>query len=519
MWRWIANAGAPMDCSLQWRWIGLLVMAVALPGGILPTEVLAEGERLVLDTGVGLAESQECDRPLVYQFGRAAHVDPRPRVYQVGRPRTVWHGDETIYVGPRPSGAVCDETGPDFEPTGCEETGCSDPACPSCGPIPGPIGEGLGRFVDSIGWYGWLSQGFTWNPDSPADRFNGPLTFNDRSNEYQMNQLYSVLERPVCADGCAWDIGGRVDLLYGTDYFFVTALGLETHPDGTPRWNSDSGPRGDGASLYGLAMPQAYAEVYAPAGYGLSAKLGHFYSILGYESAMDPENFFYSRSYARQYGEPFTHTGFIAEYGLTPALRILGGLTRGWDTWEDPNDAGGFLGGATWSCPDGVSAVSFAIHTGNEDPQGDQNRTVYTLVYERQLSRCCSYALEHVYGDESDAAFDNDQPTDARWYGIAQYLYWQCCPTTSLGLRAEWFRDRDNARVLGIPFDSLSEGGDYVEVSLGLRWEPCPRVLMRSEVRWDWSDVEAPQLDVLGMFDDFQDENQVTVATNLILRY
>src|SRR5207237_6129700 len=27
---------------------------------------------------------------------------------------------------------------------------------------------------------GWLAQGYVWNPYHPADRFNGPMTWNDR---------------------------------------------------------------------------------------------------------------------------------------------------------------------------------------------------------------------------------------------------------------------------------------------------------------------------------------------------
>ena len=45
--------------------------------------------------------------------------------------------------------------------------------------------------------------------------------------------------------------------------------------DLSPKWN---------AQRYGLAMPQVYAEVFCPWGNGLSMKLGHFYSILGYET-------------------------------------------------------------------------------------------------------------------------------------------------------------------------------------------------------------------------------------------
>ncbi|MCR4415687.1 MAG: porin, partial [Thermoguttaceae bacterium] len=42
---------------------------------------------------------------------------------------------------------------------------------------------------------GWLDQSFTWNPDSPRNRFNGPVTFFDRSNDYMLNQLYLITER------------------------------------------------------------------------------------------------------------------------------------------------------------------------------------------------------------------------------------------------------------------------------------------------------------------------------------
>src|SRR5690242_17830112 len=42
---------------------------------------------------------------------------------------------------------------------------------------------------------GNLAQGVTFNPQSPKDRFNGPVTWTDRSNEYQMNQLYLHAEK------------------------------------------------------------------------------------------------------------------------------------------------------------------------------------------------------------------------------------------------------------------------------------------------------------------------------------
>lgn len=406
-------------------------------------------------------------------------------------------------------------------PTGpqCGHAGCSGP----CGHPHYDLcqnGDCRGGGLAGINVYSWLANGFTWNSDSPEDRFNGPLTFNDRSNEYQLNQLYLVMERAVCGDACQWDIGGRVDLLYGTDYFFVQSTGLETRSDGTPRWNSSDGPRGDGAALYGLAMPQLYAEVYAPWGGGLSVKMGHFYTILGYESPMAVENFFYSHSYLKQYAEPFTHTGLLARYDFSPCFHLFGGFTRGWDTWEDNNDELGFLGGLSWDSADRRTSVAFTLHTGNEDETGENDRSAYSLVFSHKLSRCMTYVLQHDLGVEEDAELDNElNNDDAVWYGITNYLFYVLSPTTDFGLRVEWFRDQDNARVLGVPIRPVVDGGNYVGLTLGLNWHPSPLVQFRPELRWDRSDVEAPTLDVLGMFDDFQDKDQVTAAVDMILTF
>ena len=58
----------------------------------------------------------------------------------------------------------------------------------------------------------------TFNSLSPTNRWNGPVFTNDRSNEYEMNQLWLGWERAVKTDGCGWDIGGRIDLMYGSDW-------------------------------------------------------------------------------------------------------------------------------------------------------------------------------------------------------------------------------------------------------------------------------------------------------------
>jgi hypothetical protein len=201
-------------------------------------------------------------------------------------------------------------------------TSCSESEAESVGWLQQHLNcSGIGA-CSGIKVGGWLSQGFTWNPDRPDNRFNFPMTFNDRSNEYQLNQLYFFAEKPVKTDGCSWDCGGRIDVLLGTDYYFTTSTGWETNDDGTQNWNSEDGPRrqfGD-ARMYGIAVPQLYAEVYAPIGHGWDIKLGHFYTPMGYETVTSTGNFFYSHAYTHQYFEPFTHWGVMGTTNCTDSL-------------------------------------------------------------------------------------------------------------------------------------------------------------------------------------------------------
>ena len=86
-----------------------------------------------------------------------------------------------------------------------------------------------------------------------------------------LNQLYFVAEKKLSCD--CWGIGGRIDTIYGEDYFLAQSVGLEKHDDGSPHWNP---------KYYGLAIPQAYAEF----GYSdLSVKVGRFHRIIGDQSA------------------------------------------------------------------------------------------------------------------------------------------------------------------------------------------------------------------------------------------
>jgi len=98
--------------------------------------------------------------------------------------------------------------------------------------------------------------------------------------------------------GDGWDIGGRFDFMYGSDAVFTQAYGA---PQGN--WDLNLMPN-DASRFYKMALPQAYVEVFAPVGNGLSTKIGHFYTIIGNEVVTAPDNFFYSHAYTCSTANP-----------------------------------------------------------------------------------------------------------------------------------------------------------------------------------------------------------------------
>src|SRR5262245_42913520 len=180
---------------------------------------------------------------------------------------------------------------------------------------------------------GWIDGGIMGNSLAPATHFNGPVTFPDVDNG-QLNQFYGILQRTPAdmSKNCGWFLGGDVDFMWGSDYFFTTAAGLDgTSVGNIPRWGTSTTAAGGDAFRYGFAMPQLYAETDYD---DLRIKWGHFYTIIGYEVVPAIGNFFYTHSYTMQYGEPFTHTGVLASRSINDNWSWSGGIVSGWNDFN-----------------------------------------------------------------------------------------------------------------------------------------------------------------------------------------
>lgn len=352
---------------------------------------------------------------------------------------------------------------------------------------------------------GWLNAGVTINPDQPEDNFNGPVSFSDRVDELQLNQFYLFLERVAESSTEGWSLGGRFDFIFGSDAFYTRSMG-----DVGDHWDSHFLHQ----RIYGIAFPQAYLDIFAPIGNGLRLKLGEFYTLIGNESVTAPVNFFYSHSYTMQFGEPFSHTGVLANYVLTERMELTAGAVTGspfagWDgSFEHHLENWGFVGGLNYSSPQTGTSVAVTGTHGSESEARDVN--LYSIVAKQELGKNWHLTLQHDYGWMSKAANDSG----AEWYGVLGYLTLDINPQWTVGLRLEWFRDDDGVRV-GVPARYPSNSGhaaNYYAGTLGANWRPLPGLIIRPSVRYDLSN------DWLA-FDNGSSNQQLLISSDIVLNF
>lgn len=365
---------------------------------------------------------------------------------------------------------------------------------------------------------GWVNAGIGAN--NWGSPFNGPVVMSDRSWQGQVNQLYLVNERIADTGGEGWAWGGRVDLLFGTDSIYTTARGLDAYL--YPRYAIENVSLWSSSKDYGLAMPQLYADV---ARGEVSVRLGHFYSITGYESVPSPANFFYTHAYSMMY-QPFTFTGALGSWKPNDRFTLYSGIHDGWNNFSDPMPTTGlwaiknpsypgasstaaFIGGAAMKSDDDRQSLAMITTSGNElSPLGPLpadgslvgNRTLVSTVYTNKLGDRLEYVAQFDTAWQFNSGLGpgnaGQQPGLAQWYSFVNWLFWKFDDRWTGGLRVEYFRD-NNGYLFVLPYRNLAEAdnpgyytggfaGNFWDVTLGLNYRPSPRWVFRPELRYDW---------------------------------
>lgn len=338
---------------------------------------------------------------------------------------------------------------------------------------------------------GWFSFGwYNHNERLSFDR-GDELSFNDLPHNLNLDQAWFYVNKAAEADACGCDWGYRLDLMYGAQGHAAQSFGND---GGTWDVTWDHGS-------YEWAIPQLYTEV---AFRDWNVKFGHFFTPAGYEVVAATGNFFYSHTLTHYNSEPFTHTGVLGTYSANDCLTWYAGWSLGWDTGFDQFGAGNiFLGGFSYEAGDDVT-LTYILTGGNFGwRSGNQDGFSHHFVGLFDLSECWQYVIQHDYVATDGTITDNTYENEDK--GVSQYLFYTLNDCWKLGGRAEWWKS--NNVVAG---DDIS----FYNIAGGVNYRPQANLVIRPEVRYDWTPAEDAVNASLG-----EDYNQTWFGVDAILTY
>jgi hypothetical protein len=411
---------------------------------------------------------------------------------------------------------------------------------------------GTGLDTNRITISGWTEMSFT---ASSAQYSNQPVVWNDRANQFLLQQHWLRFDRPVVTSGTTEPTWGfRSDWLFGSDYRFTLPRGL---------WNSQllnsrqvlSGPGAnfqDTQNLYGVDPIQFYVNAYFPTLFqGTEVRIGRLFTPWGAESLEAVSTPLLSRSYAFNWSPPFTNSGIMAIMNLNPKWKLTLMLANGNDVWiGNPAEELRSLGNLTWTSADKKDVVALAWSLGRgkfnagapfapatiglmAENAGRNNLNAFDLLWTHAFNPRLSYTLEAIYGYQygvpstlafggmpTSGAIINDTAFSgtAHWASICQYLTYVFDPELSGIARFETFDDFEGQRT--------GYEGLYTALTMGLQYRPklygalANAVIIRPELRYDhyWGNTGN------GPFDPDQtntgrSHDIFTAGTDFILRW
>jgi hypothetical protein len=329
---------------------------------------------------------------------------------------------------------------------------------------------------DDVTYAGWIEMGYFSETVGLSAERGDLLDMRDTPDNFDLNQMWLYAEKAVDASSCCGEWGYRVDLVYGTDAQKTQAFGNSGAPN--PQGYDNSWDNG----IYGWALPQTYLL------YGRNDwtwKIGHWYTPLGYEVVPATGNFFYSHSLTFFNSEPFTHTGALGSYTGHEGETWYAGWALGWDTGYDQfGDGNVFIGGVSKEMNDDVT-LGYLTTVGNFGfRSADEFGYMHTLLGVVDLTDKLQYVIQSDLVAADGYLGDDDR--DNFETGIVNYLFYTVNDCWKYGGRFEWWQsdtfDDDNS----IPF---------FEITLGVNYHPHANVVLRPEVRWDFTgDDEAVEV-------------------------
>jgi hypothetical protein len=362
------------------------------------------------------------------------------------------------------------------------------------------------------------------NSDNPnANGLNFGQLFTDRSNSFLLNQLLLTAQRPLDPKATDYDVGFKLQFMYGTDARYTHYMGI---------WNYVTSQRMQ------FDLVEANVSVHTPwlTDGGIDFKIGAFPTPLGYEVIDASVNPFYTHSYIFNFGLPFKQTGAYAITHVNSVLDVYTGIDTGENTTFGPltgdnNNTIAGMAGINLTLLDGNLTVLALSHFGPENAVRAYPQANGYGRYENDAVVTWKATPALTFVTEGNWIHDDLFKADA--YGAAQYASYVLNDHFTLNGRAEVYRDQNNFFVaaypnslgpinaqLGFPATlvTAAKATTYSEVTLGFTYKPTlpapvSTLLLRPELRYDYA------LNGTKPYNGGKDSGAFTISADFVLGF
>ncbi len=215
-----------------------------------------------------------------------------------------------------------------------------------------------------------------------------------------------------------------------------------------PRGQYLSIPNGDGNGSNAdnsFHIQNLYASYNFTEAFSMTA--GYMGTFIGYEVISPAANFHYSTSYLFGAG-PFQNAGIKATYAFSDKVSLMAGLFNDWNVYQDFNGVSHFGAQLSLAPVEGLSAyVNFLTGSSEGGADNYSSGTLIDLVASYEFSDKVSLGLN---------AADYTFQSEGGYSGVALYPRYNFTENVGIGLRAEYFKNKDVEDVKNSEFTSFT---------------------------------------------------------------
>jgi hypothetical protein len=258
-------------------------------------------------------------------------------------------------------------------------------------------------------------------------------------------------------------------------------------------WDGDGTVGNVAEEQNSIELEEAYITYNFPGLPDLQLKGGKFVTMHGAEVIESPLNPNISRSLAFGFAIPFTHTGVMLNYAISPQWKVAGGVVNGWDNVIDSNDGKSFMGSVAFAPMDQLSFSLQGMYGAEQPNRGDSKRGLIDFVATIKPIDNLAFILNYDYGNETNLGppagpkgFFTKGDTTAEWNAFSGIVTYDLPDALALpigfAVRGEYFDDSDGTRLTNGVFGTDQ---NTWETTFTFKLVLAEGLMARAEYRYD----------------------------------